>query len=686
MQGVQKIEKIKDIVLKKHGLCENSNANWYVLKSWALQDAQLCGAQEEWIKCEEEEQEEMETFVNSEFEKALQEKQRFTQEEISKYGVIGMHDKKIFSDGAYWKSKPPGILISWDKSKAKTSNAKIFGVFSSIPDMVEEIMKVPSSRRTGFEMVEKNKPVCLYFDLDMKGMSEASVMNDFLRKLCEAIQCFYKELTGSDDLVQGVVSSSTRVVNEETGEIKGSSHVICKSIFFENNDTIIKEVISLFKEYLQDSNDIIDLAVYKPTPFRLLYNQKINSSGGSKRKINEGFFFQNLNVEGHEALPHHDLIQEFKMSLLTYVPSDAKCVTRADVKKLRSFVKQRGIGLAWFATFMKDNKFKPVTSVGLRATLMQKMPDDLNTIVQNYKIELSRDELEACALETTLCRESYLEVTIEKDGRQRIVYFCPVCREKMQAESGSQQKRKKNTAPCDRNVLKKPRQETTEQNADPIQWIPSRLRSVFVNENSFEDKRSTVILERIEIGKGHLPDYIEDLVLGGHIDIDSLKKIYITNPKICPNAYCMGGLNHTNKKKHATQNMRLIIHKNNQGNIDVYAKCCDVECVRYIKQVFHPIGKSCNFRRHFQLPTITTTETTLRKKTPLETFFLTPIGINQVLDSSDRKKLLDIYHEDSSKLEMKLKKSFDLRSLWDRYFTVGKGWTPPLFQPKQLFS
>ena len=179
----------------------------------------------------------------------------------------------------------------------------------------------------------------------------------------------------------------------------------------------------------------------------------------------------------------------------------------------------------------------------------------------------------------------------------------------------------------------------------------------------FDNKTTTnfQVKEIQDISPSNFPYSVQQLLINKNIHLSDIKFIYVKHPKCCVNKL-LCGIKHAH---HSNNSCAVAITVN--GKIDIYTRCYG--CGNQSLSHFHVFGNNC------LLPSLTTNPV-------FHQIIHTPLGIDSVTDSIDRRRVLQIYRQ-KTKVEVNellknnspatYSKSFAY--LWHKYITSAAfGW------------
>jgi hypothetical protein len=150
------------------------------------------------------------------------------------------------------------VCIAWDKND---NGCKAFGVFNSGYDYFDTIQHMPPSKRSGYEIILRDRPCKLYLDVEWEtpGMQDEGATQK-VEEICLAITCKMREKypEHGDEEIDFYISTCSRLKN--TTVYKNSFHIVANNIIFHNNHSGDMEYFVRALGFV----DEIDTAVYTP--------------------------------------------------------------------------------------------------------------------------------------------------------------------------------------------------------------------------------------------------------------------------------------------------------------------------------------------------------------------------------------------------------------------------------------
>ena len=161
-----------------------------------------------------------------------------------------------------------GVLVAWDKDSS--TGSKLYGVFSNINLLYENILSITNTQRCGYEIISQSLPCKLYLDVEWEGSQDSTHMR--IRDIMSCMRSFCRYKLNIEHL-EIYVSCSSR--QKENGVFKNSYHVVVRNVMFScNDDGNMKGFLSEFCCKHQDTYPVwytkdnsqsaccIDMAVY----------------------------------------------------------------------------------------------------------------------------------------------------------------------------------------------------------------------------------------------------------------------------------------------------------------------------------------------------------------------------------------------------------------------------------------
>ena len=158
------------------------------------------------------------------------------------------------------------FLVAWDISK--NSDAKCFGIYPSFEEFWSNYLRVPPNRRWGYEVVRKDKPAKIYFDIEY-WTTDGDTEHTKLFMFVDYIRKRLGEQSPVPPEINYVIGT-----RPDKGKIKDSYHVVVDNFVCRNNHDdgtmlqLAKETTQLGDEWKTVKPngkiaDIVDTSVYK---------------------------------------------------------------------------------------------------------------------------------------------------------------------------------------------------------------------------------------------------------------------------------------------------------------------------------------------------------------------------------------------------------------------------------------
>lgn len=566
------------------------------------------------------------------------------------------------------------VVDKYYRPVISTKGSKIYGWFPSSEDFVQEILRQEIDSRCFYELITSDKKCGLYLDFDGETPDVDSFMKT-VKAALSGIQLFLCKLKGLNETdVKFHVSNSTRTSSE--GRIKGSVHVVSKSVFFANNieDKKLERFVSCLKRYIGDgagtneknlagvefdliSNGLIDPNVYTR-------NRAMRPDGCCKRgstvpliKINVGTTAELVDSTNY-SLNSADI----EASLVTTVPDDAIEVTHDDIIQLESFVMQAEVGLFW-------KKTTTIPSKGIKVHHA-----DFENVFR-ARLHLQRHELdkmlEKNGLEFLTCQHYVTFKPTEESSRE--IMIKPVIRHTKRFLTLQAHLQSAGTKTGGNGLAIKKRKvehvvQAITEKGDVEKDIPDFAKKIFCGPSTK--------IQRVPCEASILPAYAQQCIEAKLVK--SIDFFYLESPCKCPYDVIM--LKDTRKMHtHRSNNMRMMRISTDAEEDEIFVFCNDDECrqrfTHHLRGI--PSARDFRFKTMTPLPPLTTPN---EDKTGLHAIFETPFGLSSVMDRDARLRLKNLYEKSPEQL-MRVMNGDEVgkhaRILWSRF--LDKKW-PKLFK------